>query len=518
MRGARMRSVWVAGATAAAVILGLVASIAVQEAELSVVAGGVAFGALALWLFLNQRLGWSCVVIGLYLLLLDGFLKLATGSNTLTLGRDVLIFAVAIGYLARASIRRTPLRLPPLGVWILAYVAIVLVQLANPGNYSGSHSLAALKPDLEFVPLFFLGYAALQSAKALKVFVVLLLVCAAANGVVGLVQLNLTADQLASWGPGYSERVNGTATVSGRVYVDDSGQVRTRPFGLGTDAGSGGLVGVLAVGAALAAVLLASQRRMSLWIAVLVLAPPLAIITGQGRTTLVAGVAAALVFTALAVSARRLVPSLVAVMLALVVVFGVTKFVGDSSSTGVFDRYKTLKPSALIDSTRTSRGSSIERIPQLLTEYPLGAGVGWVGPARARLPAGTVEPANIDGETTFTYLTTEVGIPGLVILFGLNILVIGRAFAVIRRFDIEIRYLLAALVAGVVGIFTTWVSGAPLAGAPGAPYFWFTLGALAFWLYPALVLRPTPGAPAEAESEGTVSSSRWPRRPRRTAQ
>src|SRR5262249_39058986 len=154
--------------------------------------------------------------------LLDGFLKLRTGSSLATVGRDALLYAVIAGIVARGVLRRQRLQLPPLSGWVLAFVVVVVVQMANPADFGIRHTAGALRPHLEFVPLFFIGYAVLRTRAALRAFFVLMLVIATANGIVGFVQLNLTPAQLAAWGPGYAQRINGTglgvSQVSGRVF------------------------------------------------------------------------------------------------------------------------------------------------------------------------------------------------------------------------------------------------------------------------------------------------------------
>jgi hypothetical protein len=488
-----------AAVTIAGVVIagGAVAASQAEATTLPAVFGALVFGIAAVALFLSERLGWSCVAVGVYLGVLDGFLKLKTGTSAASAARDVLIYAVAVGWLARASLRGTTIRLPPFGMWVLAYTALVLVQLANPGNVSLSHSVAALKPDLEFVPLFFLGYAVLQTVTRLRTFFVLLLVCAVANGAVAFVQLNLTTSQLASWGPGYAAKVQGTGDVSGRSYVDDAGEVRTRPFGLGGDAGAGALAGVISVGAALAVLLTASQGRMPYWTLLLTIGPPLALVTGQGRTALVAGVVAALVFTSLAVTARRLVPSLAAVLLALALVMGTISVVGGSSSSGVFDRYKTIKPNELVATTQASRGKSLTKAPGLAQDHPLGAGLGLVGPAAGRVSSSELKARGVDGETAFNYLIVELGIPGLLLLFAFNVRMLARAYRVLPRMDPVERTLVSGLVAGLAGIFIMWISGAPLAISPTAPYFWFAAGGLGYWLW-----RPQPATGDGSPSVG----------------
>ena len=76
--------------------------------------------------------------------------------------------------------------------WVLVFVAVVLVQLLNPDNWSTVHSLASLRQHLEFVPLFFIAYTIMRSERRLRAFLVLILAVAAVNGAVSLVQFNLS--------------------------------------------------------------------------------------------------------------------------------------------------------------------------------------------------------------------------------------------------------------------------------------------------------------------------------------
>ena len=116
------------------------------------------------------------------------------------------------------------------------------------------------------MPLFFVGYALLRTRKRLRTFFVIMLVIATANGVVGMIQLNLTPAQLSSWGPGYAFRINNEGTgldaVSGRTFNTSTGVARTRPFGLGDDAGSGEAWGMLALGGALALMALGIRKSV----------------------------------------------------------------------------------------------------------------------------------------------------------------------------------------------------------------------------------------------------------------
>ncbi|HEY1775370.1 MAG TPA: hypothetical protein VGG41_04350 [Solirubrobacteraceae bacterium] len=457
----------------------------------TVIAGATVFACIAFWMFLSERPEWPLTVLALYLGLLDGYLKLSTGVEALTIVRDVLLYAIVVGILARAAIRRQHLALPPLGGWVVAFVTVVLVQLLNPADAGIAHSLAALRPELEFMPLFFLGYQVVRTPTRLRRFILILLVCATANGIANFVQFNLTPSQFATWGKGYATYLNGTGSVSGRTFIDSAGQVKVRPFGLGTDAGTGAQFGLISIGGALALLVLGSRRLQGWVLLLLCLGAPLAIFTGQLRSATVAGVLAAAFFVVLAVSARRIIPTLAALALGVLITVGVASLIASNSGNGVFSRYATITPSSLLSSTAASRGGSLSSIPTFVTHYPLGGGLGSVGPA-SRVAGGATQILN--GETGFTFYISDIGIPGLLVMLLFNLKLLGGSLRRIRRMDHETRVLLAGLAAGLAGLFVEWASSNPLVTSPGAPYFWFTAGVLAYWLYPRRRAAPLPAS------------------------
>ncbi len=446
--------------------------------------GAAAALGIGTWMFFSQEMERPLAALLLYLGLLDGYLKLKTNSSIITLGRDALLYAVATGILARAALRREHLRLPPLSGWALAFVAIVLVQVANPQNIGFQHTAGALRPHLEFVPLFFFGYAVLQSAHRLQVFLMLLLVVASANGIVGLVQSNLSPSQLASWGPGYRDRINGGGTgvnkVSGRVFgTNQKGKTRTRPFGLGADSGAGAGWGMLALGGALALVTLAARQPVGRVALLLCAGPPLAIITGQARSVLIASIVALIAYAGFATTARRLIPTIAGILLSVVVIAGVVSYVASVSGSGIFDRYASISPSKFQGTLKEDRGKSLDRIPKFVVQYPLGNGLGFVGPAAGFAGGGG---QGSDGETEPTFLLSELGLPGLFVVLGFQLRLLWLGATRIRRLEGEERVYVAALLAGLVGMFTIWLSTATTANSPYSPFFWFVGGALAYWL------------------------------------
>jgi hypothetical protein len=472
-----------AALSAAAGAIAFVAATRVQAPSLALAVGTAAGIAIGCWMFFSERMERPLIVFLLYLGLLDGFLKLRTNSSSITLGRDAMLYALAIGFLARATLRRQPLRLPPLSGWVLAFVVVVLMQVANPANTGLLHTLGALRPHLEFVPLFFVGYAMVQTTARLRTFFAVLVVIAVANGLVGLVQLQLSPAQLASWGPGYALRINGNGTgvdaVSGREYVTSTGLSRTRPFGLGDDSGVGAVWGMLALGGAVALLSLGMRHSVSRLALLLCLGPPLAIISGETRSVVIGSVIVLVAYLAFATTSRRLIPTLMATTAAIAVIAAVIAFVGSSGGSGVFERYLTLTPSKLIASTNQSRGRSFSAIPYLLQHHPLGNGLGGVGPAAGFAGGGS---SGSNGETEPGFLISELGIPGLLVYYGFNLTLVVLGVARIRRLDPETRMFVGALLAGLIGLLIVGASAATTATSPSAPFLWFASGALAYWL------------------------------------
>jgi hypothetical protein len=442
----------------------------------------VAVAMVAAFCFVWTRLEVTLAILLLYIGLLDGYAKLGTGSSVATLGRDLILYSVAAGALMRVVVSRRRVTLPPLTGLVAAFVVAVLVQLFNPGNISVANSLGGLRPHLEFVPLFFLGYGVVRTRERLRILLILLVGCAVANGIVGLIQLNLTPDQLARWGPGYADLIHGKGLITSRVFnVEGVDQSFTRPFGLGADTGVGGLFGLCAVGASLALVTAARDWRLRLLALAGAAGVPLAVFTSQSRGVLVASIVAVLAYLVLTVSPRRLLATIVATMLALGATVTVVSFVAGGAGQFVFARYETISPSKLVQTTKEDRGQSLAQIPKLVATYPFGGGIASVGPA-STFGGGTGKFLN--GETLFTFYISSLGIPGLVLILTTYYTLVVRAGARLRRVvDPELRALLAAVLAPVVGLFSTAFAGGALVAPPTAPYFWLTLGVMAYWLF-----------------------------------
>lgn len=434
----------------------------------------------ALWLFFSERYEVTLAALLLYLGLMDGVFKLASGSTAATLGRDALLYAITLGAVVRMILRKTPLVAPPLTGFVLAWVAVCVVQVANPADISLEHGVAALRPHLEFVPLFFFGYFVLRSERRLTGLLLLLLVIGAANGIVSLIQSQMTPAQLASWGPGYAGLELGTATRVARVFFTAAHQTAVRPPGLGGTDGFGGMVAWVALPGAIA--LLSSARRSIRlgWLLIpATLLTIVAIVTSQTRLALVGSVVALFAYLALTITSRRgmaalLLTTVIAVSGALIV----STFVSSNAN-----RYSTVAPSKVLGTIGSvvAFHGTFTLIPTYVADYPLGAGIGSVGPAGASSIGGLGQAKGLSGESEPTFLLVETGIPGLLVMVAFTLAAIKAGLSLRRLVDPQLKRCLMALTAVLISLLAAWLIGPVTADSPTSPFIWLSAGCIAYW-------------------------------------
>jgi hypothetical protein len=443
-------------------------------------AGGL-FVVIGIWMFRSERYEHTLAVLMVYLGAADGYLKLRTGSSVMTLGRDALLYAIVLGAMVRWIVRNEKASFPPMTGWILVFAGLVIAEMFNPGTGPLKHAFPAARPDLEFVPLFFFGYAVMRSRSRLRGFLMILLFVCAVNGVVSLLQFGETPAQVASWGPGYARLINGsTGGLSGRTFTDSSGKSRVRPMGLQSDAGGGGNTGMLGVAAAIALLGPLRRRRWleTLLIGVLAAGTVLAVVTSDGRGAVLASFAALFAYVGLSVVSKRLIPTLGGLVVGGIVTLLVISLLSGSGSSGGLSRYSTISPTKLSSTYGSSRGFTLSRIPTYARQFPLGAGLGSTGPASG---VGRTT-SSLDASTEFTYLLTDVGVLGFILLLGFHIRLLVLSVRRIRQFfDPQMRALLAALAAPLFGIFALYFGGPATTSSPESPYFWFIAGTLVYW-------------------------------------
>ena len=430
--------------------------------------------AVPTWLALSQRTGLALAVVLLYMGLLDGVIKLKSGGQAATLGRDIVLYAVAAGVAVRA---RGPFRLPPLGGWVVAWIVVIVVQLANPGNSSTAHAVASLRQHLEFLPLFFLGYVALRTSASLHAFFALLLAVATINGAVAAYQERLTPQQLAGWGPGYANLVTGPAA---RTFQGADRTTRVRPPALGSDMGFGGALGAAALPGGV--VLLMTYRRRRYLLALIVLGmigAAFAVLTSEARSAVIMAIVGILALLGLIAVGRQAKRSVIGVCLAAAMAAVAVAAIGSYDSTAL-DRYSSIAPGNATATIYGARASTWALTPQYMGEIPFGAGLGSVGPAAAKLGAAATL---WNAESQFNFLVVEAGIPGLLVFLAFQGALCATIVTGLRRErDPEAVVLIAGLAAPLFGFAASCFFGTTTVEPPDAPYLWLAAGVISWWL------------------------------------
>ena len=469
----RTATVWAAAAVTVIVALGVV----VESTKYGVPAPVVPLViAVPLWLAFTKRTHLALAIVLLYLGLLDGVVKLSTGSQNATLGRDVLLYAVAIGMAARS---RGPRQMPALSGWVFAWIAAILVQLANPGNVSMFHAVASTRQDLEFVPLFFIGFVAVRTKTNLHAFFAIMLVLASINGAVAVYQSTLTTAQLGTWGRGYSNLLTGAGGTAGRTFYT-GGKAHIRPPALGSDEGFGGVLGATALPGGIVLLIAYWRRRWLLALIVLgLVGATVGVLTSQARSAVIMAVVSLVAVLALFGVGRQARRALIGSLLV-----GAIAFVGVEVtayySQNAFARYSSIVPGSAGSTIVGYRSSTWADIPLYMQQIPFGAGLGLVGSAVGRA-GGTTSTWNAESE--FNYLIIEAGIPGLLVLIGFEWMLFQMVVTGLRRErDPEVVLLMAGLAAPLFGYFAGWFVGVYTAETPGDAYLWFAAGVLSWWL------------------------------------
>jgi hypothetical protein len=483
----RMRVLVLAGLIPLVISLAVAVAVPKPNITLELTLAVVGLGIVVL--MSEPRLELTVVILALYLGLLDGPVKLASGGHeAATVFRDVMIFAVSLGAVLRLLAKKEPIRLPPLSGWVVLFVAIVLAEALSPNTHGILKALGGFRQQLEFVPFFFFGYVLMRSKERFRKLFIVLGVIALANGIVSTYQTKLSPGQLASWGPGYSELVFGTQTTgvkggsAARQYLSE-GVAHIRPPGLGKDAGFAGGVGLIALPCTLA--LLATGGRRKRRVAVLLcLGALLAVVTGLGRLQVVGGVLAMIAFAVLSASAgRRIRRPLMALLGILVLAIPLGAVLVSVESPGTFNRYAEIAPGNAV-SSKDKKTSELTKLPHDLSVEPFGFGLATAGAAAGFGGRVTeeLEGHGVGTETQYNFVGAELGVPGLVLWVGLLLdLILLSARRLKHIADVELRIDLAGVFAVLISLLIIGISGPVMGSSALGSFFWFTAGIGAYW-------------------------------------
>lgn len=473
-----------------AVVLGILISVTVPSPSITLLLALSIGGVVIASLVSSPRYEFSLVLIALYLGLLEGPAKLGSGAHeAASVVRDVLIFSVSVGCLLRMVVRKERIKLPPLSAWVLGWAVLVLANAFNPNTVSIVKALGGFRQQLEWLPFFFFGYAIMRTKERFRLFYIALGVIALGNGLVSFYQSRLSPGQLASWGPGYRELVYGTIEtgkkggLGARTY-SVGGVAHVRPPGLGTDAGFGGGVGVVALAGTLALLAFGRIRGRKWPIAILCLGALLGIATGLGRLQVVGATVALLAFVGLSLSAgRRFTKPIGAILAVLVLAIPAGVLLVSVEGSGTFSRYASISPENAA-SSKDKKTADLAHIPKQIGQAPFGVGLGTVGAASGfgGRVSNLVEGHGVSSETQYNFIVDELGLPGLILWVGLTIRLLTMGLGRLRKIkDVELRIYLAAVLATLIAGTLMGFGGPTMSSAAFGPFFWFAAGTLSWW-------------------------------------
>jgi len=467
-------------------VLALGITVALPHTSILLVLAIIAAALAIVVLMVNSRLEATVALLALYLLMLDGPIKLLFPGHELTAALpDVLILAICAGALMRIVVRRERAALPPLSVWVLGFAGIVAVEAFNPHTEGMLKILVGFREELQWVPFFWFGYLLMRSKKRFRQLFLIVSVAALANGLVSAYQTRLSPAGLAAWGPGYHQLIY-PEHGSARIYTTE-GEARVRPPGLGSDEGFGAGVGQIALPFALA-LLATAWRPRRRWVPILLcLGALLAIIAGLGRGQLIGGAIAALSFGVLACLAgghvgRRAIGAMVVV--AILAVPGVV-LLTTMLRPATFSRYESLAGTGQLAEAPGYKSSARSLIAGELAANPFGVGLGTSGPTdEVGGKSGYVQQQYraISDETQYNVLANEVGAPGVLMWLAMSIymiLLFARGMRLVR--DRELGLYLAGALATFPALFIGGFSGALNSSTAAGPYFWLAIGVAAYW-------------------------------------
>ncbi len=468
--------------------IALAISVEGREASLPLVLGAIVAAVGIVTLMMYSRLEVSVALLVVYFGLLDGPVKLLAPGRELTASiQDVLIFAIGAGVLMRLVARKERIGLPALSGWVIAWTVLVLANIFNPRTEGLLHILGGLRQQLQYVPLFFFGYALMRSKVRFRQYFIIIGVIALANAAVAAYQTGISPAQIASWGPGYhnlyhsfeegEEREPGGAP---RVFASE-GEGRVRPPGLGSDEGFSGSVGVIGLPACLALLVISPRRRK--WVAaVLAFGAAVGIIVSLGRLAVIEGGLAVAAFAGLAaLSGSKLGRTLGTLLAVFVLAIPAGALVVSSLRSGTLKRYERISTSS---ATTAGREKAWSKVPEYAAAEPFGFGLGNSGPVGGFGGRNTnlLEGHSLTSETEYNVLVKELGVPGVLLWPALVFYVIFLTLAGIRRVrDPDI----AICLAGTLATFFVLPIAASAAflesGVSTGSYFWFAIGVAAYW-------------------------------------
>jgi hypothetical protein len=402
----------------------------------------------------------------------EGLLKRLTGYAWYLYPIKDVLFVVVLAHWAMLRRADRASRHPPFSLVLGFYLGMVGVEALNPHLPSTFLWLAGVKTSYMYALLYFVAYRAFcTEERALRLARLL-------GGLAVITALGAVVESLLGREWIYEHKLQAFVNAT---YLGVSGDWVIRPSSIAAGPGAAAMMeyfGAMALfglavrrvgwaartaqlcgaGLALAGVLLAATRIV--WLQAAIAAAVFGLLGGPRR-----------LWRALYV----VVPVGMAVLLSMFV-----------SRGEINARFQTVETP--LGTYRTERLAALQLLPRVISDFPLGAGVGWNVPRRDLLaPFYGEEMIEYSGIHNYlSVLALEVGLPGLLLFLIFSVGVSMRALRALRREgNAGRRALFAAYYALFLSMLLSFLAGGAIIGWPGEYY----------WIFAAVVMRLDPLEP-----------------------
>jgi hypothetical protein len=424
----------------------LVVPLALPQSNIALywrVLGLTLLGLGVLYTFFFKSALSSVVLAASFASLFEAPLKYLTDNKlettTAYLGRDLLIYslilALSLNLLLKFIQGDLAGKAPPAMFLVVCFLLNLIVQIFNPDAYTPLASFLNSRIFWEMLPLYFIGFYYLRTIKDWKIIFATFAVLTTVNGVVAVYQSSVGPDVIGAWGPGYKTQIFDRQ----RTVLTSDNQLTFRPFGLGTDMGFSGYLGVVTIPMLTALLATGEQRRTQsglvsnlrqllnvALISTLVAGTFAAVIISGSRTIVLSSVllaGASLLFSFWKASKVRLIIGTgISIALALAALQLVTIF-----APYFAERYTSINSTEKTVETFNSEGRIVQitEIPiGIALRHPFGAGLDNLGPGASfsNTLAGTpTRPLVENAENMLNLTLLGLGLPGLAIFALLHL-------------------------------------------------------------------------------------------------
>jgi hypothetical protein len=468
-------------------------------------------GVTFVWFLTTEKIPLALLIMLLYTGLLEGVLKFNTSGTTfllIFLIRNVLTVLLVLNFLIKAHNRKLreigyEFSWPPFTLLIGFYVLWCLISILHPDSLNLMNSIAGVRPHIEFVPLYFIGF--LICKKEPKWFVHLLfimVIIGVLNSVAAIHQYKIGPDAMPQvWGAGYEQFVaiedEGTSGSQGdrfqankRVYYDDDHKLQLRPPGLGSDATYPAIVGQIGAFSVLLLLFYYLKTRNYWLFGFLAMASLIlfaGIIVAVSRSYLLlsgVGLAAGLlVYIRDIFSGQKLKIIILLIVTSALLVgnYALRAYISES----VYDRFENIStPEKLYYRLQEEKFSTWGYTINYILESPLGRGLGKVGPGAGFFVREGVDDSSKlggSGETHINYILSELGVVGLFLIFIIAIGTFLKSIAILKNSPPDSYQRLSAMMVFlfllVYFLISPWGGGG--VGFPRTACFWLFMGC--FW-------------------------------------